>query len=157
VDQFARALEVLLGMSSLRLVRFAYAWALAARQDVEKARERLLDLRGDGFVTLNRDLAWLTSLAFAARTIAILNDAPLAAELYPLLAPHADRFVTMGYGVSCYGSTHWYLGLLAGALGRHDDAVTHLETAVSRHGAWRAHALVAGAERDLAVSRALQD
>ena len=61
---------------------------------------------------------------------AALGDTRRAALLYNLLHPFAGRLLTIAYNVACLGSTHHWLGLLAGTLKRWDNAVAHFEAAI---------------------------
>jgi tetratricopeptide (TPR) repeat protein len=109
-----------------------------------QARAMLEDLARDGFVAVRRDLNWLLAIALLAEVAAALADIPRAATLYKLLAPYASLVA---------GTPHWfhigaasrYLGILASALSRPDEAARHLEHAEAinqRIGArpWLAHA-----------------
>jgi tetratricopeptide (TPR) repeat protein len=74
-------------------------------------------------------LVVLVNLAEAA---ALLGDQPRAAQLYEDLLP----FERLNGGVppfAFYGSVAMYLGVLAAALDRPDDAESHLRVAVARH------------------------
>jgi hypothetical protein len=70
-----------------------------------------------------------TPLGFAAHMaapIAATSDHERAAVLYPLLAPHAGTGTFFAYFA---GPIDYHLGLLAGTLGRHDDAARHFTAA----------------------------
>ncbi|MGH2950399.1 MAG: hypothetical protein ACRDPC_29710, partial [Solirubrobacteraceae bacterium] len=69
----------------------------------------------------------VVTLAATADLAAEFGEAPVAAEAYRLLAPHADVYIAGGAGViAVLGSVHRPLGLAAATLGRLDDAVRHL-------------------------------
>jgi DNA-binding CsgD family transcriptional regulator len=73
----------------------------------------------------------LPALAGFAELAHEFDDKPTAANVYRLLSPHSDKFVCGGAGVILIeGSVHLALGLAAGTMGRVDDAVRHLRTAV---------------------------
>lgn len=91
---------------------------------------------------LRRDLFWLPTLTLLAQATAELGDDEHAAELYDLLAPHADRYAQLAFNGSL-GSVHRVLGLLAGQLGRPFDAAAHFAEALRRHKALKAPALEA--------------
>jgi tetratricopeptide (TPR) repeat protein len=81
-----------------------------------------------------------------AEVAAALGDGDRAATLLELLAPWAARSIVFDYGWAFLGSAARPAGLLAAALGRHDEAVRHLEQAYeadARTGAqaWLAHDL----------------
>jgi class 3 adenylate cyclase len=72
----------------------------------------------------------------------------LAEELYGLLAPTAGAAALVG-ATAYHGAVDRYLGLLATALGRHDDAVAHHEAALGIHERMRAAPWVARSQFDL--------
>ena len=109
----------------------------------DEARPRLAALAGDDFGSLPLDGDWLVSAAFLAEACAFVDDRASAASLYRLLLPYAERNVS-GEGEVSTGAVSRYLGILASALGRFDDAVCHFEHALAlnaRMGArpWLAH------------------
>ena len=95
-----------------------------------EARGELEVLAREEFGQISRDWNWLGSLAICAEVCAAVDDASRAATLYGLLSKFADRNVTIGWGVICYGSVSRYLGLLASTMRRFDDAQRHFEDAV---------------------------
>jgi hypothetical protein len=108
----------------------------AAQQELER-------VAADDFRGLSEDLTWLFVVVLLSETCVVLGDAARAARLYELLLPYARRYVVLSAAV-CLGSASRYLGLLAGTMGRWDDAVRHLDTAIvmnARIGArpWLAH------------------
>src|SRR5206468_12446328 len=94
-------------------------------------------------------------------------DAARAAMLYELFSPYASRTVVTGPAVVCLGPAARYLGLLAGAIGRPDDAARHFEESIAmndRMGArpYLAHSLreygeMLGRNGDGARARSLMD
>ncbi len=79
------------------------------------------------FLPCDRDyLGTLGALARAALTLRVLD---YAEALYPLLAPYPTYFAAH-VGFFCEGSVSELLGRLARLLGRPNDAIHHLETAV---------------------------
>jgi DNA-binding SARP family transcriptional activator/tetratricopeptide (TPR) repeat protein len=127
--------------------RSSYAWILAGRGETERARE---ELRATMALPHPFDANWLSLQAECAEASILLEDASHAATLYERLEPYAGRPATAGRGVSSYGAVDRLLGGLAELLGRHGDAVRHLEDAVRLNTAlgcavWRDHT-----ERDLA-------
>lgn len=94
---------------------------------------------------LVRQVPWPVLVYPYAETIARLPDRRLALELLDELAPQRGRFVVPPYVPSmCLGSTDRYLGLLAECVGRTDDALDLLRSALDldlRIGAevWVAH------------------
>jgi len=91
------------------------------------------------------------ALALLAETCHLLGDSRRAAVLYQLLLPFAARNIVVATSAICYGPAARYLGLLATALGRWEDAEGHFADAAAmceRMGArpWAAHT-----ERDWAL------
>ena len=125
------------------------AWTLAALGRPEEARRSLDDW-------MRRELAfdanWLSSQAEAAEAVVVLGDPTHAQALYDRLARYAGRPATAGRAVASYGAVDRQLGSLAALLGRRDEAILHLRTAIDRdaelgctvwrlHGQRRLHAL----------------
>jgi len=116
----------------------------------EEARETVDSFARDEFRRLPLDGIWLGAIAHLAETTAVLGDPTHAAALYELLEPYADRNIAIGWSASCMGSASRHLGLLAGVLGRHDDAVAHFEVALAMNERMRAHPLVARTQVEFA-------
>jgi class 3 adenylate cyclase/tetratricopeptide (TPR) repeat protein len=109
--------------------RVALALVLVETGRAEEARRELEGLAARGLADLPRDTTWAFAVACLARVAAALGDAARAEELGALLEPYADRAVVVGPATACLGSAAYYLGILAGAAGRRDDALAHLERA----------------------------
>lgn len=106
---------------------------LCVASEVEAARARLARFAPDsGPLRLRRDMLerpLLDDLAFLA---ARLDRPDLAASVRVRLEPLADTF---GHAVVAHPVGHHWLGVLALAQGRTNDAVTHLGRAIARHAA----------------------
>jgi DNA-binding SARP family transcriptional activator/tetratricopeptide (TPR) repeat protein len=116
-------------------------WILAGLGRADEARRHLDDW-------IRRELAfdanWLSAQAEAAEAVVLLGDPTHAQVLYDRLAPYAGRPATAGRAVSSYGVVDRHLGGLAAVLGRRDDAIRHLRTAIDRDAelgcaVWRLH------------------
>lgn len=115
-------------------------WELG-RED--EARRAFDELASADLAKLPRDSEWLFSLSVLAEAAARLEDCDRAALLYQLLHPYA-RLNASNSGAGAIGSVSRYLGILASAMSRWDDARNHFEDALAmneRMGArpWLAH------------------
>jgi DNA-binding SARP family transcriptional activator/tetratricopeptide (TPR) repeat protein len=104
----------------------------------------------DEFRGLPHDGLWLGAIALLAEAAAALGEPRHAEGLYALLEPYADRNVAFGWVSACGGSASRHLGLLAGLLGRRDDAIAHFEKALQINVRMGARPLVARTRLDLA-------
>jgi hypothetical protein len=126
------------------VLRCALALLHARLGHATRAHEMLSDLTANSCSVLPLDIEWLYSVSLLAESSALLGDAHTAAILYQLLAPHAAANVA-DTPEAIGGSVARYLGLLAGTLGRRNDAVEHFETATAANERmgfrpWHAHA-----------------
>jgi DNA-binding SARP family transcriptional activator/tetratricopeptide (TPR) repeat protein len=109
--------------------RLAYGIICVAVGRADAAREILHEGMASGFARLAVDNFWMTSV-IAYVIIAIeLDDRDAAAELLPLIEPHATE-VSFN-GVTSQGPVAAYAGKLASLLGRHDEAERHLRAALA--------------------------
>jgi len=98
---------------------------------------------------VERSFLWVPMTAAAAIAASLLGDVDWADHVASLLAPYAERHCVMGY--ACFmGHTRYHLGALATTAGRHDEAVRHLELAVTKHDELGSPPFVALAQRALA-------
>jgi tetratricopeptide (TPR) repeat protein len=95
----------------------------------DEARRQLEILGADGFAAVPRDFLWMATMCQAAEVCGAVGPAGAAAELYGLLEPHIGRNALQPFG--SLGSTSCALGILAGVLGRYDDAERHFDEAVA--------------------------
>jgi len=98
----------------------------AAQQEFERAA-------ANDFQDLPEDLTWFFVVILLSETCAVLGDAKPAALLYEHLLPYAHRYVVLSAAV-CLDSASRYLGLLAGTMGRWEEATRHLKTAIAMNG-----------------------
>jgi DNA-binding SARP family transcriptional activator/tetratricopeptide (TPR) repeat protein len=104
---------------------------------------------------LTRDLAhehvdaeWMFSMCVLADACAVAGS-DAAATIYALLAPYEQRYA-QAPAEAPFGSVARALGVLAHAVGRHDDAVCHFETAIEIERRMRARPWLAHAQHGLA-------
>jgi tetratricopeptide (TPR) repeat protein len=108
------------------------------------AGAKLSILVEDDCAAIRRDLNWMLAIGLLSDVAVRLDDTESATTLYRLLAPYASLIVGTPHAFHT-GVASRYLGVLASALSRHDEAIGHLEHAVAAHeklGArpWAAHA-----------------
>jgi DNA-binding SARP family transcriptional activator/tetratricopeptide (TPR) repeat protein len=103
-----------------------------AAGDEERARALLGELTADGLARVPRDIYWLSTVAFLCEASAALPDHPALELLEAALAPYATRVVQIS-SAACLGSAAHFLGLLAAAAGRNDDANRHFTAAAERN------------------------
>jgi eukaryotic-like serine/threonine-protein kinase len=116
----------------------------------EEARAEFNVLARDDFGWIPRDGDWLVVMTLAADLAFALDDAERAAILYERLQPFAGTNVVIGLGAVCLGATSRYLGRLALARGRPEEAVVHLRQAVAANAALGAVVELAHSRVDLA-------
>jgi DNA-binding CsgD family transcriptional regulator/tetratricopeptide (TPR) repeat protein len=109
----------------------------------DEARRELAALQRDGLDSFRASL-WLAALTYLTDVSAALDDAELAALLYPELEPLAGGNVMIGHAVACYGAADRYIGMLATTLRDWGTAERCFEQALElnrRMGAitWLAH------------------
>ena len=120
------------GGSISTLTRCHLAFFASETGRLDDARRELAALAADGF-GFARDGGWLVCTCLLAAVAAEVEDAPAAARLHELLRPYAARLAIVAAGLACWGSVSHYLGLLAAALRRPDDARAHFEQAAAVH------------------------
>jgi DNA-binding SARP family transcriptional activator len=94
-----------------------------------EARTELDALAADGFGGLPFDEEWVVSVCLLAEASAWLGDTESADALSALLLPYADR-VAITYPEISLGPVARFLGVLASATGRADDAERHFRAAL---------------------------
>lgn len=131
----------------------AVASALMAAEAGRLAEARMrLDSAAARLAGAPRDSEWLPMLTQVADLIGHLGGHSIAAWTYEALRPHADRIVVEGIGAALRGSVHRPLGLLAAALGEHQQATAHFTAARDAHRVMGAPLLVARTLRDWGVA-----
>jgi DNA-binding winged helix-turn-helix (wHTH) protein/tetratricopeptide (TPR) repeat protein len=141
----------------------ALLYAKLERQ--REAKEAFEYLARDEFAGVARDALWPTCLAYLSEVAVYLEDRDRAATLYGFLQPYAGRNLVVGASVAFLGAAGDYLGMLATALGRDEQARRHFEEALelnARMSAWpwlarsrhrlAVYLLCSSAERDRAAA-----
>ena len=103
------------------------------------------------FADIAEDGTWLTAVALSGEVCAHLADRRRAAGLYDRLLPYRELVGVAGVGAVCMGSVARVLGLLAGTLGRWDDAIRHFDHALGVNRSLGAPPLVLRTQQDYAA------
>lgn len=117
----------------------ALAASLADLGETDEALAILRRMAADDVAALPLDANIPVGLALLSTACARLRDEVTAPILYARLAPHPKRIVNVGAMASIYGCTSDYLGRLASIMGRHDEAVAHMDDALEVLERLRAH------------------
>ena len=96
-----------------------------------EARDYFDELAAAEFSDIPRDGNWLGSIAMASLACAYLRDFNRAALLYDLLEPYPERCIVVHAGGFALGSAATFLGILAGTLGRFEEAAAHFEAGLA--------------------------
>jgi DNA-binding SARP family transcriptional activator len=113
------------------------------------ARQAFDELAAEDFSALPADGEWLFCFCILSEVAAHLQDDQRAAVLYRLLLPHA-RLNALAAGEVAIGSVSRYLGVLASATGRWDDAARHFEDGLELNAKMGARPWLAHTEYDYA-------
>ncbi len=144
-------LEVMGGVGAIYTdVLRAVCAALSGR--TEEARPLLRALR-DGIDGLDVDSEWLPTMCQWSEGISAVGDTEACEITYERLLPVRHLFGVEGIGAASHGSMEYHLGILARALGRDDDARTHLERAIEANERLGAPVHAARARSQLGVLR----
>jgi len=136
--------------------RSGLAQMLAITGDLDGARAELAVLGRDRFGGIANDVSRPFVLTAAAEAAALVGDDEPCAVLLELVGELGSRNV--GLGTTAYhGVTDRYLGLLAVALGRAEDAVRHHQTAMAMFAAFGARPWLARSGYDLARALLARD
>ncbi len=125
----------------------ALACAHLAAGDEDRARELCAELMAGDLARVPRNIYWLATVAFLSEACAALPDHPGLGLLEAELAPYAMRMVQIS-SAACLGSAAHFLGVLAAADGRYDDADRHFTTAADRNRALGALTALARTEHE---------
>jgi tetratricopeptide (TPR) repeat protein len=116
---------------------------IAPAEFPEEAKTALARLAPSAFAELPRDAVWLGCMSGVVDACNVVRDTSAAQTAYDLLLPYHAQFSLDGTATACYGSVSRDLGLLAGVLGRFEDAARHFEDALAANRRAGATALVA--------------
>jgi tetratricopeptide (TPR) repeat protein len=131
--------------------RVGLAQAAAQRGDITLARRELDFLAAGGFAILPHDSARLSILVALAEVVAAVEASEHAETLYEELLPYARLNVVLGPALGSFGAASRYLGVLAAAAGRLDDAERHLTDALELNLRMGARGWLACTQADLAA------
>jgi transcriptional regulator with XRE-family HTH domain/tetratricopeptide (TPR) repeat protein len=98
---------------------------------LDEARAVFERLAAHGFQAMPYDHHWLLGMSLAADACVWLGTKEHAQALYSQLRPWAQQFA--GAGIFSIGCVERPLGILAGTMGKHDLAETHLIAAVEEN------------------------
>jgi tetratricopeptide (TPR) repeat protein len=132
-DVYGRFASKLSGSPASLAFRCGWAWYAAASGRPVEARGHLDHLAAHGLDRLPFDVNWLDSVSCLAEACALLGDRERAATIYELLLPYQGRVATVaGRALVSWGATDRHVALVAGTIGRYEEAERHFEAAV-RH------------------------
>jgi tetratricopeptide (TPR) repeat protein len=119
--------------------KLAYGIICAAVDKSDLALEILHDGIESGFAEIPVDNFWMTSVIAYAIIAIELEDPEAAAQLLPVIEPHATEISFNG--VTSQGPVGAYVGKLASLVGRHEEAEDHLRAALATAKAfgWKYH------------------
>jgi hypothetical protein len=109
--------------------RTGLAYVSAELGRVGEAALALEAASADDFRAFPRDGEWLSAMAMLSEAAVAVGDEQRSARLLELIEPFSDRNVMAGRGAASFGPAARYCGLLAAAVGRHDDADRHFAAA----------------------------
>jgi hypothetical protein len=115
----------------------------------DTARAEFAWFAEDEFSNVPHDMFWLPTMCMLGETCALMGDTDRAAWMYDRLRPFKDRNVQVTQAVT-WGSVERFLGLLAAALDRRDDAAAHFQSAIAKNLAGGNVAAAAVVRRDYA-------
>ncbi|HLH19084.1 MAG TPA: BREX system ATP-binding domain-containing protein [Bryobacteraceae bacterium] len=128
----------------------AYVYAQVDRP--EDARRELERATVNRLAGLPRDGSWIVVLSALAWVCWYIHHEELAAGIYPLLLPYAQRNIVTGNAAVGCGSVWRPLGALAATLSRRDEAVHHFEHAIAMNRRMGARGVEAGSKYELALT-----
>jgi hypothetical protein len=128
------------------------AWVATEVGRPDSARSILAGMTPERVAAEDRNFHWWFMMAGLSHASCHLGDARWAEALYEMIAPFADHHCRVGQA-TFLGCAPYYLGSLAIAAGRPEQAVDHLNEALVRHRSMRAAPFVELTELALARVR----
>jgi len=126
------AVEDLLALSRRRPGHFFDAHVARILADLGRYKEADVELeRILPRVLVGSGPRWLNAAADLAAAAARVGNVAAAQRMHAVLAPYRGRLVLRGGAASTWGPVTHYLGLLATALGRREEAVGYFEEAIT--------------------------
>jgi ATP/maltotriose-dependent transcriptional regulator MalT len=123
--------------------------------ELDAAAADLRHLVADGLRAVPRDSLWWGALSYLADACAAVGDRESAAAVHAELLPCRGLVVQVGNFLAAYGAADRYLGILAGLIGRSDEAEAHFQAALALE--TRAEMPVWVAQTQLAYGRFLAE
>lgn len=133
----------------------ALAWIWLKQGRRSAARALLTSLPPVAELPVDRN--WLSTACILAEVTSELEHRQIAADLYAVLRPFSQRLVTIGLGVTCWGTVARALGRLALVLEDRDAAIAHYREAIEVAGRAQAHPWLAEVQWELAELLAPED
>jgi tetratricopeptide (TPR) repeat protein len=134
------------------LYRAIFIRGLLAAGEREAANAEWQRIWNADLSDVSRDIMWPALLCLLVPACITLGERTRAERLYALLSPLAPLHASIGASYSL-GSAARYVGLLAGFLGRREEAVRHLEEALTMNERMGAAWQVEQTKHDLARLR----
>lgn len=128
-------------------VSLAWIWLKQGRRSAARA---LVSSLPDP-ATLPVDRNWLSTACILAEVASKLGESKIAHQLYSLLLPFQDRLVTIGLGVTCWGTVSRSLALTAACAGNKDAAIKHYRYGIEVASQRGAHPWLAELQWELAA------
>jgi tetratricopeptide (TPR) repeat protein len=129
--------------------RCVLAHVLARLDKTAAGRHELDEFARSSFSSLPFDMEWLYGMSLLAETAVLLEEHASSAKLYELLLPW-EELSAVDFPEGHRGSIARYLGMLAAAMNRWDDAERHFARAVTVNEAMNARPWTALTQQDYA-------
>jgi tetratricopeptide (TPR) repeat protein len=117
-------------LATLMLYRSWLAAGYAENGAIAEATSEFQALPQQDFSALRRDETWLVIMVMLGVVCRAIGDKRRAAIVYQQLLPVKDHHAVLELN-ACLGPVSHYLGILAAALDREDDAIRHFDEALA--------------------------